>query len=586
MRICVFQSAFTKSHQIEEHSPCQDPSKFTDQHSFDHIWVHKGTAKEQIDKAVTGGYDFYFNFMWGQHEDELAGIDACKYLESLGLPSVGLRSKVLERSKNDFYLDARRLGYPRVPGTSNYPLFVKPATSCGSQFVSTKSLCRNREELIESLSTLSEALAPGRAVAGIPTEASSTAPLVDGIPIPDDIVVQEYVSGWDYTVVIVEVGNCPVALTPERYIYPAGFTPYEDFLTFEVKFHPDTRSELLKYEEDPALFTKLQEVALQAFHANRMAGQSWCSVDIRVPRPGYGEPTVLEVNPMPAVFLPPPHWEDRVFRECFPGGHRALINTLIASHMLSLRSDKPAQARVADVYSALSNEYDEQYERCALKNLINILRRVSKRVDFSQGTTLELGSGTGSFGRSLVQLMQHTPPEPDSDSPSETQAPLISSSNPSRSFSISGIELSQGMAEKCQQTGAYDKIYHGAVQAILPTIEPFDHVFSFSVLYFLSPEDFSMTVVRCFQLARKSLVLCIDETTDEYIQKLIDIGASHMVGYNHLADMEKSFCNPVPAGWKLSDKFRRLGWTSPKLGIEVYVTVFCFERSSETEGRA
>ncbi|KAJ6257332.1 hypothetical protein Dda_8221 [Drechslerella dactyloides] len=506
---------------------------------------------------------------------EVARRKTSQYFESLGLPSIGLRSQVLERSKNDFYKDARLLGYPRIPGTSKYPLFVKPATSCGSQFIWKTSLCRNHEELMKSLAALNEALGPGRAEAGIPTEASPTALIVDGIQIPDDVVVQEYIAGWDYLVIIIEVGSSPVALAPQRYVYPAGFTPYEDFLTMEMEFHPDTRVELLQDKEDSMLYTKLQEVALQAFHANRMAGQNWCKVDIRVPQPGSGEPTVLEVNPMPAVFLPPPNdWEDLAIRKCFPGGHRAMINTLIASHMTSLRKDEPAQLRVADVYNTLSSKYDKMVHT----QFQDIFQKVIARVDFSQGMVLELGSGTGAFGRFLAQNMQYTPPEPDYNPASNTQASPASGCKPNRSYTISGIELSEGMAEICQQTGVYDRIYRGALQAILPAIGPFDHIVSFSVLYFLSPEDFSMTMVQSFQLARKSLVVYIDEITDDYVSKLTERGYPHMAGHNHLDDMEQSFCNPVPAGWKLSDKLRQPGWVSPMTGTEIYVTVYFFER--------
>ena len=56
--------------------------------------------------------------MWGQHEGDVGGIEACKYFESFDLPSIGQRRTLLERTKDDFYEDARRLGYPRVPGPS------------------------------------------------------------------------------------------------------------------------------------------------------------------------------------------------------------------------------------------------------------------------------------------------------------------------------------------------------------------------------------------------------------------------------------------------------------------------------------
>jgi hypothetical protein len=87
-------------------------------------------------------------------------------------------------------------------------------------------------------------------------------------------------------------------------------------------------------------------------------------------------------------------------------------------------------------------------------------------------------------------------------------------------------------------------------------------------------------MVRAFQLARKSVVVCLDETHDDYEAKLIEMGAPHsyMVGYNHLAQIEKTFCTPAPPAWSLTKKFRLSAWHSPVTGIEVYAKVFCFER--------
>ncbi|KAE8351969.1 S-adenosyl-L-methionine-dependent methyltransferase [Aspergillus coremiiformis] len=571
MRVCVLQSAYTSPHPTEDY-PAQDPGKFTDQHTFDHVWIHKKTAKEQIDETIAKNYDFYFNFMWGQHEDDLAGIDACKYFESFGLPSIGQRSEVLERSKNDFYKTARALGRPRVPGTSKYPLFVKAATSCASQFIYDWSLCRNRDELIDGLAKLKEALASGRAIAGRSDEASPTAPVVDGIPIPDDIVVQEYIRGWDHSVVVIEVGGVPVPLAPERYVYPKGFKPYDEFLTLDMKFHKETNVELLRYADDPVLFSQLQELAIEAWHTNNMTGQSWGNVDIRVPAPGAGEPTVLEVNPMPAVFLPPSHeFEDIAIRECFPGGNRALVNTLIANYFVLNHTRDQDQKRVADVYDVVSDKYDENIAK--VTRLHELYEEVLAQVDLHQGTILDLGAGTGLFGRALTQKMQLTPP-------SECDSILTPSSLPSRPFSLTAIELSSGMVDKCRQTGVYDIVHHGSMQNVLPTIGPFDHIVSLSALYFLPPVDFCLVMVRSFQLARKSLVVCVDEPPESYIAKLVEMGPPHsyMVGYNHVEEMEKTFCTPPPPGWTLTERFQRSAWNSPVTGTEVYATVYCFER--------
>jgi predicted TPR repeat methyltransferase len=146
-----------------------------------------------------------------------------------------------------------------------------------------------------------------------------------------------------------------------------------------------------------------------------------------------------------------------------------------ASHLLRRRAHEEKLNRVAEVYDNVSPKYDENIVK--VTRLPAIYRKILARVDLSQGTILELGAGTGLFGRALAQEMQQraTPPDSDSDSASsnnQTPFPFSSSSSSSlspRPYSITGIELSQGMAEKCRQTGVYEKIHHGAVQAILPT---------------------------------------------------------------------------------------------------------------------
>ena len=72
----------------------------------------------------------------------------------------------------------------------DYPLFVKPASSCGSMFILSKSRCRNREELVKCLAYLEKELTPGRAEAALSkkTEATTTT-AIDEIPITADLVV-------------------------------------------------------------------------------------------------------------------------------------------------------------------------------------------------------------------------------------------------------------------------------------------------------------------------------------------------------------------------------------------------------------
>ena len=63
-----------------------DPSMFTNQHTFEHRMIHKSRARQQIDAAVAEKFDFYLSFMWGLHEDAVAGIEAARYFEPLNVP--------------------------------------------------------------------------------------------------------------------------------------------------------------------------------------------------------------------------------------------------------------------------------------------------------------------------------------------------------------------------------------------------------------------------------------------------------------------------------------------------------------------
>lgn len=552
MKICILQSLYPKDHTFDEHDPYCDPSKYVDCHTFEHKWIKKESYKEQIDSAVAEGYDFYFNLMWGQLEDEVAGIEACEYFERFDLPASGTHSQVLRRSKNDFYRNCQRIGVPRVPGNSKYPLFVKPATSCGSKFISHDSICKNRDELVQQLGRIREDLAPGRKLAGKTDDPGPNSFLVDGVAIPEDIVVQEYITGWDYSVVVIEVGDHAVAFDPEQYVYPTDFKPYEEFLRFDVKFHPETHVDLLRREENPILFHRLQKIALQAFRANKMTGRNWANVDIRVAEDG--EPTVLEVNPMPTIFLPSEHeWEDITIRESFPGGHVALLNSVIATQLTRRGTEKERLEGMAAKYDDVSPRYNgiaiETSTAAIYQHLLSVVGSIS-------GTYLDVAAGTGKFGEQVVRQARTT------------------------SVDLTAIELSPGMAEICRETDLYDTIHTGPLQKLLPTAGSFDHIGCVSSLYFLTPLDFTLSMVCMFLQARKSVVVTLDEVPDEYNRRIRNLDASQscMIGYNHVPLMENTFCNPPPRGWKLAERYRRFAWKSPHTGVEVFMTGYVFLR--------
>ena len=372
MRICVFQSSYDGAdnalQEVDVSFP--DPAMFTSQHEFHHRYIHKASAAAEIDAAVAEGFDMYLSFMWGQHEDKVAGLDAIRHLETLGVPVIGMPSRTLSRSKLDFYAAAAKAGLP-VPAFGsdmNFPVFVKPAKMCASMFIDNNSVCHDQHELDRQLERINENLSAGRKVAANKSDSTPDRNTDDGhsngnghcngagagagkvkfVNSHDDIVVQEYIPGRDYSVVVIEMGNTPVAQNPTKYTFPAEKAAAGmDYMAFDVKFHKETREELLVRSEDPKLFDTLRDLAERAWHVNGMHGSSWCNVDIRV-RDSDGKAFCLEVNPEPTLFSRwECEWEDIVIRETFPGGHRALVNVLLTTKVLQMGKYKTAVNAVA-----------------------------------------------------------------------------------------------------------------------------------------------------------------------------------------------------------------------------------------------
>ncbi|KAI4176565.1 MAG: hypothetical protein LQ343_000856 [Gyalolechia ehrenbergii] len=516
MRICVFQSSYEDSdHPLAEiDSELSDPSPYTTQHTFEHRLIRKGSANKEIDVAVAEGFDFHISFMWGTHDDTVAGIDACWYLESLELPMVGVRSRILNRSKQEFYDEARRLGAPRVPGTKGFPLFVKPAKLYASMFIDEKSICHNQEEVEAALLALNKNLLPGRERRATRVVGNQKRPtngeLVNGQAdrgVADDIVVQEFIDGEEYLVTVIQMHNTPVALKPCKIGFPNNPKTAINFLTHDLKFDPHLTVELLNEQSQADLCTRLRNTAVEAFLANSMWENCMgCDVDIRVPH--EGEPVAIEVNPMPTAFMPPGNvFEDLPIKHTFPGGHRAIINIFIANYTLR---QKPSDINrrislVSDTYDGLAETYDTFIEQYT--SFPAIVTEIVNSHRFA-GSILDLGCGTGLFGRKLGYL----PQKPEVES-----MDLCNGTNTSTSLLV-GVDVSRGMVEKCRNEGSYDEVLIGSLQDILPGLSNHDHIVCLSVLHFMTAPELSLVLARSFQLAQVSLTVSIDEIPFNRIQ--------------------------------------------------------------------
>ncbi|RSL41926.1 hypothetical protein CEP54_015661 [Fusarium duplospermum] len=570
MQICVLQATYPEGHILSKHDEYADPGRYVKQHTFHHRFIDKANYRQQIDAAVAEKFDFYINFMWGQPEDEVAGVEATEYFESLNVPFIGLRSHILRKSKADLYEAARKKRSPPVPSADPdvFPVIVKAARSCASQFLSDKSICFTAEERDAAIANIDRQLQPGRLRALSYTPFDKSKPLTPPLEmkpatvydLPDDIIVQEFIPGVDYSVVVVEFGETPIALNPTIYNYPSSEDANNKyrFLTFDIKFHPDLSESLINRDDDPQLFDTLQKLAVEAFQVNDMAGGSWGNVDIRI-KPD-GKPVVIEVNPMPSVFLPPDLKEEAVISDSLPGGHRALINIMMASYMmLSETYDNVRRDLIGKVYNQFAPEYDTSYISHGTAE--ESWDRLLSKFNFD-GSLLDIACGTGLFGR-LIRTKQQT--RYNGSSPSSQKSRHV------------GIDISSEMGRLAKESG-YDHVFIGPVQEVLPTItESFDHIMYFSAIHFLSPLEVSLVLSRCFQLAKRSVTLGVDEIPETYNEAIKKLPPPNnvMTSINQVQEV-RDF--GVPRGWKLALEEQTFGWHSPNTNVDVNTTLFHFER--------
>lgn len=189
-----------------------------------------------------------------------------------------------------------------------YPLMVKPISEGSGKGIFASSFVHNKEEL-------------KREIKRITSEYNQSA------------LVEEFLSGREFTVAMLG-NNGDVRVLPAIEIrfdkYPAGVKP---LYSYEAKWILDTKESDFNVFDCPAkldteLEKKVNKICLETYRVLKC--RDWSRIDLRLDK--YGEPSIIEINPLPGIMPDPTE------NSSFPKAARAaginyndMINTVLAS---------------------------------------------------------------------------------------------------------------------------------------------------------------------------------------------------------------------------------------------------------------
>jgi D-alanine-D-alanine ligase len=189
-----------------------------------------------------------------------------------------------------------------------YPLVVKPVSEGSGKGIYASSFVNNRKEL-------------EREIKRITSEYNQSA------------LVEEFLSGREFTVALLG-NNGDARVLPAIEIrfdkYPAGVEP---LYSYEAKWILDTKESDFNVFDCPAMLDtelekKVNKICLDTYRVLKC--RDWSRIDLRLDK--YGEPSIIEINPLPGIMPDPTE------NSSFPKAARAaginyndMINTVLAS---------------------------------------------------------------------------------------------------------------------------------------------------------------------------------------------------------------------------------------------------------------
>ena len=285
MKVCVLLPDYSPSTVDYQHyDPPRNLSPLIPEHDVDHVFLNKLTTYRQLKDLRKSGYHIFVNLCEGYLDWEVPSIDVPYSLELLDVPFTGPPSRLYDPPKALMKYVAYCEGVDIPPSAVvrstdalsdavanlRYPMFIKPAKAGDSLGIDDDSVVQDYASLETRVALL--------------------------LPEFDEVLIEEYIPGREFTVLVVAnattEGTCTV-LTPIEYRFPED----RRFKTYALKtseLHPDANLPC----DDPDIGLRLREAAERIFIA--FSGEGYARMDFRL-HPD-GRLFFLEVNFTSSVF--------------------------------------------------------------------------------------------------------------------------------------------------------------------------------------------------------------------------------------------------------------------------------------------
>ncbi len=278
MKICVLQPDYSTTNvDYKNYDPARNLSPLLPHDVVDHVFLNKLTTYRQLKELSTRGYDIFVNLCEGYLEWEVPSIDVIQSLDLLNLPYTGPNATLYDPPKplmkyvaycagvrTPASVDVHTLDQvPEILQKLTFPLFIKPAKAGDSLGIDDHSRVTTEAELRTQLRQL--------------------------IPEFGEMLVEEYVDGREFTVLVAAQpdGKGVRVFKPIEYIFPKGRT-YKTYALKTSELHPECNIPC----PDEALEKKLRTAAEQIFTA--FSGVGYARLDFRLD--AGGTLFFLEIN--------------------------------------------------------------------------------------------------------------------------------------------------------------------------------------------------------------------------------------------------------------------------------------------------